>query len=84
MNDINAVDLSRMQFGITTIYHFLLPLSIGLVAFVALCQTLAYLAGRELPSPIRTKAQAFAVVRREPVVTSGVAPRQPFRPARCP
>jgi len=35
--------LSRWQFGITTVYHFLfVPLTIGLALLVAIMQTLAY------------------------------------------
>ena len=37
---MNALDLARWQFGITTIYHFLLmPLSIGLSLPIAIMQT---------------------------------------------
>ena len=38
---MDALDLARWQFGITTVYHFLfVPLSIGLALFVAITQTL--------------------------------------------
>jgi cytochrome d ubiquinol oxidase subunit I len=37
---VNALDLSRWQFGITTVYHFLfVPLTIGLAPLVAVMQT---------------------------------------------
>ena len=37
---MNALDVSRWQFGITTVYHFLLvPLTIGLAPLVAVMQT---------------------------------------------
>jgi cytochrome d ubiquinol oxidase subunit I len=49
MPGMSNVDLARWQFAITTIYHFLLvPLSIGLAFFVAICQTLAYRTGRDV------------------------------------
>ncbi|AMT71270.1 cytochrome ubiquinol oxidase subunit I [Mycobacteroides immunogenum] len=37
---MNALDVSRWQFGITTVYHFVLvPLTIGLAPLIALMQT---------------------------------------------
>ena len=37
---MNALDLARWQFGITTVYHFILvPLTIGLAPLVAIMQT---------------------------------------------
>jgi len=40
---VNALDLARWQFGITTVYHFIfVPLSIGLAALVAVMQTIWY------------------------------------------
>jgi hypothetical protein len=37
---VNALDLSRWQFGITTVYHFIfVPLTIGLSIVVAVIQT---------------------------------------------
>ena len=39
--EVSALDLARWQFAITTIYHFLfVPITIGLVWFVAIFQTL--------------------------------------------
>jgi len=38
---MNVVDISRWQFGITTVYHFIfVPLTIGLAPLVAIMQTL--------------------------------------------
>src|SRR6201990_3190591 len=37
---MNVVDISRWQFGITTVYHFIfVPLTIGLAPLVAVMQT---------------------------------------------
>jgi len=45
---MDAVDLARWQFGITTVYHFLfVPLTIGLSATVAGFQTAWFATGRE-------------------------------------
>jgi cytochrome d ubiquinol oxidase subunit I len=44
---VDALDLARWQFGITTIYHFLfVPLTIGLSVVVAALQTAWYRTGR--------------------------------------
>ncbi|OLT26788.1 cytochrome BD ubiquinol oxidase subunit I [Nocardiopsis sp. CNR-923] len=44
---MEALDLARWQFGITTIYHFLfVPLTIGLSFIVAVLQTVWYRTGR--------------------------------------
>ena len=44
---MDALDLARWQFGITTIYHFLfVPLTIGLSAIVAILQTAWHRTGR--------------------------------------
>ena len=41
LNDLSALDLSRWQFGLTTVYHFLfVPLTIGMVVLVAILQTM--------------------------------------------
>jgi cytochrome d ubiquinol oxidase subunit I len=38
--ELSALDLSRWQFGLTTVYHFLfVPLTIGMVLLVAILQT---------------------------------------------
>ena len=38
---LDSLDLARWQFGITTVYHFILvPLTIGLSPLVALMETL--------------------------------------------
>jgi cytochrome bd ubiquinol oxidase subunit I len=45
---VDALDLARWQFAITTVYHFLfVPLTIGLAPIVAVLQTLAYRTGEE-------------------------------------
>ncbi len=45
---MNALEFARMQFGITTLFHFIfVPLSIGLAFFVALCHTRYYRTGEE-------------------------------------
>ena len=37
---LDSLDLARWQFGITTVYHFILvPLTIGLAPLVALMET---------------------------------------------
>jgi cytochrome d ubiquinol oxidase subunit I len=37
---VDALDIARWQFGITTVYHFLfVPITIGLSALVAVCET---------------------------------------------
>ena len=44
---MEALDLARWQFGITTIYHFLfVPLTIGLSLIVAVLQTMWYRTGK--------------------------------------
>jgi len=45
---VDALILARWQFGITTVYHFILvPLTIGLTPLVALMQTMWYRSGKE-------------------------------------
>jgi cytochrome bd ubiquinol oxidase subunit I len=45
---MDALDLARWQFGITTVYHFLfVPLTIGLAPMVAIMQTAWYRTGDE-------------------------------------
>jgi cytochrome d ubiquinol oxidase subunit I len=45
---MNALDLSRWQFGITTVYHFFfVPLTLGTVWFVAMFQTMWHFTGKE-------------------------------------
>jgi cytochrome d ubiquinol oxidase subunit I len=44
---VDALDLARWQFGITTIYHFVfVPLTIGLAPLVAIMQTIWVVTGR--------------------------------------
>ena len=48
MVHMNALDVSRWQFGITTIYHFLfVPVTMGLSFLVAVMQTLWHRSGVE-------------------------------------
>ncbi|GAC57962.1 cytochrome bd-type menaquinol oxidase subunit I [Gordonia hirsuta DSM 44140 = NBRC 16056] len=45
---MNVVDISRWQFGITTVYHFILvPLTIGLAPMIAIMQTVWWKTGNE-------------------------------------
>ena len=45
---MEALDLARWQFGITTVYHFILvPLTIGLSTLVAIMQTAWVRTGNE-------------------------------------
>jgi cytochrome d ubiquinol oxidase subunit I len=45
---VDALDVARWQFGVTTVYHFLfVPLTIGLSVIVAILQTLWYRTGNE-------------------------------------
>jgi len=45
---VEALDLARWQFGITTVYHFMLvPLTIGLSTLVAIMQTAWVVTGKE-------------------------------------
>jgi cytochrome d ubiquinol oxidase subunit I len=40
---VNTLELARLQFGITTVFHFIfVPMSIGLAVWVAYCQTRYY------------------------------------------
>src|SRR6201993_360440 len=44
---MNVVDISRWQFGITTVYHFIfVPLTIGLAPLIAIMQTLWVATGK--------------------------------------
>jgi cytochrome bd ubiquinol oxidase subunit I len=46
---VTALDLARLQFGGTTIFHFFfVPVSIGLAFFIAVLQTKHYRTGREI------------------------------------
>ncbi|SIS17232.1 cytochrome ubiquinol oxidase subunit I [Williamsia sterculiae] len=45
---MDVVDVSRWQFGITTVYHFILvPLTIGLAPMIAVMQTVWHVTGNE-------------------------------------
>lgn len=44
---MDALDVSRWQFGITTVYHFIfVPLTIGLAPLIAVMQTIWFVTGR--------------------------------------
>ena len=46
---MNALEFARLQFGVTTVFHFLfVPVTIGLALFVAVCQTMHHRTGREV------------------------------------
>ncbi len=46
---MNTLELARLQFGITTVFHFIfVPMSIGLAVWVAYCQTRYYRSKDEL------------------------------------
>ena len=48
LTELSALDLSRWQFGLTTVYHFLfVPLTIGMVLLVAIMQTVWVRTGDE-------------------------------------
>jgi cytochrome d ubiquinol oxidase subunit I len=45
---MDVITLSRIQFGVTTALHFLfVPLTLGLIWFVAIFQTMYYRTGEE-------------------------------------
>lgn len=45
---MDVLDLARLQFSSTTLFHFIfVPLSIGLAMWVAICQTAHYRTGKE-------------------------------------
>src|SRR5436190_21141886 len=47
MTKMNALDVSRWQFGITTVYHFIfVPLTIGLAPLIAIMQTVWVATGK--------------------------------------
>jgi cytochrome bd ubiquinol oxidase subunit I len=46
---VNTLELARLQFGVTTLFHFIfVPMSIGLAFWVAYCQTRHYRSGDEV------------------------------------
>jgi len=46
---MTSLELARLQFGVTTVFHFFfVPVTIGMALFVAVCQTLHYRTGREV------------------------------------
>lgn len=49
MNDLLVVDLSRLQFAMTALYHFLfVPLTIGLSVLLAIMESVYVMTGREI------------------------------------
>ncbi len=57
---MEALDLARWQFGITTVYHFIfVPLTIGLSLMVALMQTMAVRSKDELRKDAWTRMTKF-------------------------
>ncbi|WP_329742224.1 cytochrome ubiquinol oxidase subunit I [Dyella sp. A6] len=49
MHDINVVDLSRLQFALTALYHFLfVPLTLGLSFLLAAMETVYVTTGKEI------------------------------------
>nr|WP_315226189.1 cytochrome ubiquinol oxidase subunit I [uncultured Albidiferax sp.] len=47
--DLDIVDLSRLQFGLTALYHFLfVPLTIGLAVLLAIMETVYVMTGRPI------------------------------------
>jgi cytochrome d ubiquinol oxidase subunit I len=46
---VNTLELARLQFGVTTLFHFIfVPMSIGLAVWVAYCQTRWHCSGDEV------------------------------------
>ena len=46
---MSALDFARLQFAITTLFHFIfVPMSIGLALYVAICQTRYHRSGDEV------------------------------------
>jgi cytochrome d ubiquinol oxidase subunit I len=45
---MNTLDWARTQFAVTTLFHFFVPMSIGLALLVAVCQTLHYRTGNDV------------------------------------
>ena len=49
MTDMSVVDLSRLQFAITALYHFLfVPLTLGLSLILAIMESVYVMTGREI------------------------------------
>jgi cytochrome d ubiquinol oxidase subunit I len=49
MPDLHVVDLSRLQFAITALYHFLfVPLTLGLALIMAIMESVYVMTGREI------------------------------------
>ena len=49
MTDFTVVDLSRLQFAVTALYHFLfVPLTLGLSLILAIMESVYVMTGREI------------------------------------
>ncbi len=49
MTDLTVVDLSRLQFAVTALYHFLfVPLTLGLSVLLAVMESVYVMTGREI------------------------------------
>jgi cytochrome d ubiquinol oxidase subunit I len=49
MHDINVVDLSRLQFALTALYHFLfVPLTLGMSFLLAAMETVYFVTGKDI------------------------------------
>ncbi len=49
MLDLSVVELSRLQFGVTAMYHFLfVPLTLGLIWIIAIMESVYVMTGREI------------------------------------
>ncbi len=49
MSELSVVDLSRLQFAVTAMYHFLfVPLTIGLSLLIAIMESVFVMTRREI------------------------------------
>src|SRR4029453_13652402 len=49
MSNLDVVDLSRLQFALTALYHFLfVPLTIGMAVLLAIMESVYVMSGREI------------------------------------
>ena len=56
---MDALDVSRWQFGITTVYHFIfVPLTIGLAPLIAVMQTVWVVTGNTVLVPADASSSA--------------------------
>ena len=67
---MNALDLARWQFGITTVYHFIfVPLTIGLSLLVAMLAIMLYVAVR---FDIRYAPGAVVALAHDLIIVVGI------------